>query len=90
MTINLHATLKTFMCSKEILQTSGDSLPTHLQTIAQPCGRWYAPHLPRRLNPSGIWRFPLRQGRFQKSGQMVGGWKKQRRQSVLYVLIFLI
>src|SRR5436189_4093984 len=40
------------MCCKEILQTSGNSLPTHLQAIMQPGGRWQTPRLPHRLNPS--------------------------------------
>ena len=32
-----------FMCCKEILQTSGNSLPTRLQAIMQPGGRWQTP-----------------------------------------------
>jgi hypothetical protein len=40
------------MCYKEILQTSGNSLPTRLQVIIQPGGRWQTPRLPCHLNPS--------------------------------------
>ena len=40
------------MCSQEILQTGGNSLPTHLQAIVQPGGRWHISRLPHCLNPS--------------------------------------
>ena len=39
------------MYFEEILQTSGNSLPTRLQAIMQPGSCWQTPCLPRCLNP---------------------------------------
>ena len=40
-----------FMCCKELLQTSRNSLPTRLQAIIQSGGCCQTPRLPRCLNP---------------------------------------
>ena len=41
-----------FMCCKEILQISGNSLFMYLQVIVQLDGCWHIPRLPDCLNPS--------------------------------------